>query len=270
MTLALGLAAGQIGRATELATKVGLSGVDLADWLECVLPDENAPMAVFKAAIDEAGTHDKAGTLAVAVCVATARQWRLLVDEWAPVVAALPNGYSARKRECSRYNDFLADLLLRRLDYATAVTVSEADYRAIMSDRFRSFHGGAYSLAAQAVVSDVGLWCRKHGHKGAAYTIEAGHRGQGQLNETMNDFLRDQREASRVLSVTFTGKGEYILHAPDLVSHELATRTAGSDSPLVAKLLRCVEYRHMSADQLALINHNASPPKKRRVRRPRL
>ena len=48
-------------------------------------------MAVFRAAIDEAGTHDKAGTLAVAVCVA-ARQWRLLVDEWAPIVATLPNG----------------------------------------------------------------------------------------------------------------------------------------------------------------------------------
>lgn len=208
---------------------------------------------MLKAAIDESGTHGGAPILCAAACVATSRQWRLLTDEWLQIVSPLvPPGkhYHAKDKCYDKVSEELAKLIVRRMDLVCAVTVSKAEYDAVAPRKFKSVYGGnAYALAVQGLLLYIGQWCHKMGKPRVAYVLESGAKGEQFLDNMFHTALKPQlRGRFKILSHTWVGKGEAIIHPADLVAHEVFTCHEAPSTPVYDCLLRKLQVHHLSKE----------------------
>ena len=105
--------------------------------------------------------------MCMAACVGTYRQWKLLLEEWRPIVEPLiPEGkhYHAKDSRYHEANLRLAELLLRRMDLIIAATIDKVEYHELTDNRFRGQWGGKPdALAAQGLLFFVADHCKQRG-----------------------------------------------------------------------------------------------------------
>jgi hypothetical protein len=223
-----------------------MSGECPGDWLDGLLPPGKAGViAVLKCSVGESGTHGAAAPiLVVAGCAATARQWRLLAQEWLPQIRGLPKGYHAKRRDCEALNVVLAEIMRRRMDHTLAITIIEDEYKQYASPRFRSTLGSAYALAVHSLVHRVGGWCDQRNIRYVAYVLEGGHKNQDHVNELFR-LMTLTANRPRYTPYTWSNKADPTLHPADLLSHELSTQ-----GPLARMLGDRAQQEHIGPEEI--------------------
>jgi hypothetical protein len=228
-----------------------LSGAAFREWLKCIQPGRDGVLAMYKASIDESGTHQNAPVLCIAICVASADQWSAFEAEWGPVTQEIQRGYHAKRPECNPFNELLASLVVKHMEAVFAVSVSLPDFNAIVPQQLRSKFGGPYVWLLKSILYNCGHWCEQKKVR-LAYVIEAGapnwKAAQKQFERAMA--WTDLRRAFGAESFTWVRKGNMVLHPPDLVSQEISSTYQQPLSPVGRILRERVLYFHHDAQRL--------------------
>jgi hypothetical protein len=200
-------------------------------------------VGLLRVSVDESGTHDKDARFCIALCLGTKANWRDFRKAWGKQA---PKDYHA-KDASPETNRGLAVLMERHLGFCHALSIDQREFRENTSHRFRSVNGGVYSFLFIGAATRAMIWAKEHGEDMIAYVIEHGCQGASFMKQELARVANDPpvRQAYRIHSDTWVGKGEVIVHPADLVAHEFACHKPGSETPAYERLKGFVEYLHM-------------------------
>jgi hypothetical protein len=175
--------------------------------------------------IDESGTHDGSPVLCVAGYLFRKRNAVKFAKVWGRILAGYGLPYF-RMSDCAHGNGPFAGMdsakrteIEKRLiqtihacaEFGFSITVNEADYEAIVTQR--PDIGGAYSFCLHGCLAVISNWRKRTGFRGEiAYFFESGHRDQGQANRIMVEIFTKPAARERMAygSHSFVDKSKVV------------------------------------------------------------
>jgi hypothetical protein len=188
--------------------------------------------AVYRAFLDESGTHPETPVLSVAGFVGEKDQWDVFRQKWSPHAA----DFHAKRSE-HLFPQLFEAISASKVD-GVLVTVGKENYRQYANAHMKTAVGNAYSLCAflcaMRICDDVPI-------KGqpTSFVLEEGQPNLGFVKKILESFM-DTGQLS-IAAVASAKKSEFIeLHAADFVSHI----ASAYEKEWMQKLLDADRLRH--------------------------
>jgi hypothetical protein len=226
-----------------------LTSDELSNWLDILTLDDCVEaIGVLMVTVDESIVAGGPRRICVASCVATARQWKLLADEWRPTASKYePKGYHAVAASVGD-NAILAELIRKRLTIGLAVTIEYGDYEAVVPKRLRGEFGAEYETCCRICLMLMAKWCDRQNVRWLAWIVEKGMKGVDPFKNILDGAVGVPKW--HVFSATLVDKGCLPSHAADLVAHLTATDYGNPPSPELKLMENVVCHRQITRDEL--------------------
>ena len=156
-----------------------------------------------KAFFDETGTHDD-NFLMVAGFIATEDQWDSFNRAWFEAMGRDNEAASQFKaHDCKDPGLMKAacETVSAHTGSGFVISICPSEYRRVISPRFRSQHGAAYTVALREATAQVARWLDfGKMNEPVAYFFDAGHRNQNQAYEYFSKVYSRWPNEKRLLS----------------------------------------------------------------------
>jgi hypothetical protein len=187
--------------------------------------------------IDESGTHSASSPLAIAITAADLDGWTNIGRQWGPAVAALPDGYHAKR--CDHLHGLVGDLLSQHSLFSSFITIKPEEYHRHVPKWAQSLLGGPYAFGVLLSMAAYARWARDNDGEPAYYFVEQGHKNFDYVSLLMSAIALNEGARKRYAMAGWAPatKLDLPIHFPDTISHHAAEwYGTGKHGPLLDQL----------------------------------
>jgi hypothetical protein len=194
---------------------------------------------MFKAYLDDSGTHGSSSVAVVAGYISTAIRWQSFNKEWRRLLhkervrfvhmADLESlrgqfspeqGWTKERREAFLRRS--SKIIVSRARGVVGSAVSIADWKKTMPQDLKKEFGGAYGWCAHECVVAWHQWRKEFApNQRCQFVFETGTEGRGQVDRRMNELVKSHQEFYGVVGYGFNDKTLLPLHAADMIAYEI-------------------------------------------------
>jgi len=251
----------------------------LALAFPCNIPKEGRLLMIFHAYLDDSGTHEGSGTVALAGYLSTASRWLQFESEWRNALSDFGIDMFRMSKFANRVDVFedwtederrhrlqrLIEIINRNAGMSVGVGIRKQLFDSIFSEKAKAYAGGAYGVAFACILIELANEIPKvHPEAQVAYVLESGTPGAGEVLRIFQENMKSRSYAKefRLLSLRFADKRRFLpLQAADIVAYELYKHlpkqpTMPSDARYPLRELSKIPRRWITPDAEGLRNFN--------------